>query len=271
MLSDILIAELADAGVESFEEEDGILNAYLRKNDFDKSVLDRLSADNAFIGTLTYSVEEIKSANWNNVWESNFEPVVIADKCVVYASFHRDLPDAACKILINPKMTFGTGHHETTHLCVEAIMSLNIEGKTFLDMGCGTGILGILAAVRGASSVTAIDNDPTAVENAVENAAINNVSDKTDIFEGNLLSIENRKFDIIVANINRNVLLDDMEGYVKSLNKNGILIISGFYREDIPVLTDRATSLGLSKNMESVRNKWAVVMYLRDSNAVNNE
>jgi ribosomal protein L11 methyltransferase len=138
-------------------------------------------------------------------------------------------------------------------------------------MGCGTGILGILAAVRGASSVTAIDNDPTAVENAVENAAVNNVSDKTDVFEGNLLSIENRKFDIIVANINRNVLLDDMEGYVKSLNKNGILIISGFYREDIPVLTDRATSLGLSKNMESVRNKWAVVIYLRDPNAVNNE
>lgn len=259
VLSEILIAELVDVGIESFEEKPGILNAYINKTDFDKSVVDKLLNESPFNGEIEYSVEEIKSENWNSVWESDFDTVVIPGKCVIYASFHNNLPEADYKILINPKMTFGTGHHETTYLCVETILNLDFEGKTVLDMGCGTGILGILAALKGASNVTAIDNDPVAVENTIENANLNNISGKMKIFEGNGLSTDNQKFDVIIANINRNVLLNDMDSYAKSLNENGILILSGFYKEDIPLLLDSARSLGLKKTNDSLRNKWALL------------
>jgi ribosomal protein L11 methyltransferase len=264
ILSEILVAELADAGVDAFDEEQGILNAYISKDNFDNAVFDALLNGNPFNGMLEYSVEEIKSENWNSVWETNFEPVVIADKCVVYASFHNDLPDAEYKILINPRMTFGTGHHETTYLCAETMLNTDFVGKTVLDMGCGTGILGILAAMKGASMVTAIDNDPTAVENTVENANLNSIADKMLICEGDVSAIAGQCFDIIIANINRNILMNDMYNYTNSLcNKNGILIISGFYNDDIPLLLNTAISLGLKKTNELLRNNWAVLAFVK--------
>jgi ribosomal protein L11 methyltransferase len=261
-LSDILVAELAEAGIESFDENpEGTLNAYIVKRDFNRAVFDKLFERHPFNGVLKYETEEIKSENWNNVWESNFEPVIIADKCAVYASFHKDLPETAHKILINPQMTFGTGHHETTYLCLEAILNRTINNKTVLDIGCGTGILGILAALKGAASVTAIDNDPVAAENAGENAALNKVDNKVKVIEGDVSAIQNRQFDLIVANINRNVLLNDMERYVKSLNKEGVLIISGFYKDDVPLLLNSATALGLEKVRESWRNGWTALEF----------
>jgi ribosomal protein L11 methyltransferase len=261
-LSDILVAELAEAGIESFDENpEGSLNAYIIKRDFNRAIFDKLFERHPFNGVLKYDIEEIKSENWNNVWESNFEPVIIADKCAVYASFHKDLPETVYKILINPQMTFGTGHHETTYLCLESILNRAINNKTVLDIGCGTGILGILAALKGAVSVTAIDNDPVAAENAGENVALNKVDDIVKVIEGDVSAIHNRQFDLIVANINRNVLLNDMEHYVKSLNKEGVLIISGFYKDDVPLLLNSATALGLEKVRESWRNSWTTLEF----------
>lgn len=257
-LSEILIAELAEADFESFDEAEGIINAYIQENNYNSQSVEEIFKQEIF-SLLKYSVTEIKAENWNSVWESNFEPVVIGEECIIYAAFHNNLPDAKYKIEINPKMTFGTGHHETTHLCSEAILNIDVKGKQVLDMGCGTGILGILAALKGASHITAIDNDLIAVENAVENAQLNNVDSIMEIFEGNGSSIEGKQFDVIIANINRNVLLNDMENYVKSLNKGGILILSGFYKEDIALLEETAASLGLVKNKEACKNRWAML------------
>ncbi|MDR0559038.1 MAG: 50S ribosomal protein L11 methyltransferase [Prevotellaceae bacterium] len=259
ILMDILIAELADAGIEAFDENDGKLNAYIRKEHFYKETFDKIFEKTPFSGIFSYSVEELMQENWNSVWESNFEPVTVDNKCVIYASFHNGLPETDYKILINPKMTFGTGHHDTTYLCVKAILDLDLNGKNVLDMGCGTGILGILSAMKGAANVTAIDNDPLAVENAVENAVLNGVELKMNIFKGEVNLLNNQKFDVIIANINRNVLLNDMEKYAASLLTDGLLIISGFFREDAELLLNVAKSLNLKKVKVSSRNGWTVI------------
>ncbi|MDR2423261.1 MAG: 50S ribosomal protein L11 methyltransferase [Prevotellaceae bacterium] len=261
VLREILTAELAEAGVEAFDENEGLLNAYIQKNAFDKTVFDGIFAGALFAGIFEYLPEEVKQENWNSLWESNFEPVVIGNKCVIYASFHSDLPEVDYKILINPKMTFGTGHHETTHLCVQAILDLNLQGKNVLDMGCGTGILAILAAMSGAAKVTAIDNDPTAAENAAENAELNGMLHKMNIYAGEANMLANKQFDLIIANINRNVLLNDMDKYVASLIPDGMLVVSGFYRNDMALLLETAQSSGLVQTGYNLRNGWAVMIF----------
>ena len=261
ILREILTAELAEAGAEAFDENGDFLNAYIPKNAFDKTVFDNIFAANTFAGAFEYSAEEVKQENWNSLWESNFEPVIIDSRCVVYASFHNDLPMVDYKILINPKMTFGTGHHETTHLCVQAILDLNLEGKNVLDMGCGTGILAILAAMRGAAKVTAIDNDPLAAENAAENAELNGMLHKMEICAGDANMLVGKRFDAIIANINRNVLLNDMEKYLACLVPDGMLVMSGFYRADMPLLLEAAQASGLVKTGDKLRNNWAAMIF----------
>ena len=256
-LREISIAELADVGVESFDEFEGGINVYMPEPVFDEAPIKDVFEGEIFAGKVSYTVERIKSENWNAVWESGYKPVIVDGKCIVYTSFHRDLPPAEYKILINPEMTFGTGHHETTHLCIEALLKLDLNDKTVLDMGCGTGVLAVLAAMKGATAVTAVDNDPTAAENAAENIKLNEVADKAVALVGDAKALSGKRFDIIVANINRNVLLSDTEIYADCLSKAGTLILSGFYKEDVPLILDEAESRKLSNSAESFRNGWA--------------
>jgi len=262
VLNEILVAELAEIGFESFEESGATIYAYIAKNAFNKSICDDVFKMEIFNNEIEYTLEEIKSENWNNIWESSFEPVLIGNRCLIYASFHKNIPDVEYKIEINPKMTFGTGHHETTYLCSEVLLDTDIKNKTVLDMGCGTGILGILACAMGAKTVTAIDNDPIAVENATENAMLNNA--EMNIYEGTATNISNT-FDIIIANINRNILLNDMATYVSKLNNGGTIIISGFYKDDIKLLTDAFCSSELVLCKQNTRNNWAMLKFSKIS------
>ncbi|MDR2466087.1 MAG: 50S ribosomal protein L11 methyltransferase [Prevotellaceae bacterium] len=264
-MRDFLATELAEAGAEAFDEDGDAFNAYVPCALFDAERFDAVFDSEPFRGIFSRSVERLPARNWNSVWESNFEPVIVAGRCVVYASFHKDVPKTEHSmehsILIDPRMTFGTGHHETTRLCIEAILDETIEGKTTLDMGCGTGVLGILAAKRGASSVTAIDNDPAAAENAAENAALNGVDSRFAALTGDASTIAGRKFDLVLANINRNVLLNDTEKYAETLREGGALIMSGFYAEDVPLLMEAAEASGLVKTGESALKGWTALKF----------
>ena len=257
---DILIAELAEAGAESFDEEANSLNAYFPKRDYSAENVERIFENNIFRG-LKYSVSIIEPQNWNAIWESNFHPVIIGDECVVYAPFHVNLPDTKYKILVSPEMTFGTGHHETTHLMLEAVLAGNLQSLAVLDMGCGTGILAILAAMKGASKVLAVDNDPTAVENTCKNAELNRLAGRITAVHGDESTLH-ECFDLILANINRNILLNSISLYSECLNVGGRLMISGFYRHDVPLLVQEARSVGLQVVKSSVRNEWAMIEFV---------
>lgn len=260
-MRDFLATELAEAGAEAFDEEGDTLNAYVPRDLFDEARFDAVFNSAPFSGIFSRSVENLPAKNWNSVWEANFEPVTVADRCVVHASFHKDVPEAEHKILIDPRMTFGTGHHETTRLCLEAILEEQFEGKTVLDMGCGTGVLGILAAKLGATSVTAIDNDQAAAENAAENARLNGVDDRVEVLAGDASAIAGRRFDFVLANINRNVLLNDVERYAETLSAGGVLTASGFYAEDVTLLVEVANAAGLVKTRESALRGWTALKF----------
>ncbi|MDR2563408.1 MAG: 50S ribosomal protein L11 methyltransferase [Prevotellaceae bacterium] len=257
--AEILVAELAEAGAESFDEEPNLLNAYFPEQNYQSEIVEKIFSNNIFSG-LKYSASIMKPQNWNEIWESNFHPVIVGNKCVIYAPFHSDLPEVEYKILISPEMTFGTGHHETTHLMLEALLGCELKSLSMLDMGCGTGILAILAIMKGATLALAVDNDVVAVENTRKNMELNKVADRTEVIHGDSSVLKNRSFDLIAANINRNVLLNDMSLYAKSLNKEGSLIISGFYKQDIPLLEQEAISVGLKSVKTRERNGWAMMV-----------
>lgn len=257
--AEILVAELAEAGAESFDEEPNLLNAYFPERNYQSETVENIFSNKIFDG-LKYSVSVIKQQNWNRLWESNFHPVIVDSKCVVYAPFHSDLPDAEYKILISPEMTFGTGHHETTHLMLEAMLGRELKSLSTLDMGCGTGILAILAAMKGAAQALAVDNDAVAVDNTRRNIELNKVADRIEVILGDSSILKNRSFDLIAANINRNVLLNDMSLYAQSLNQGGCLIISGFYKQDLPLLEQEAISVGLNPVETKLRNGWAMMI-----------
>lgn len=265
VMADILTAELSEIGCEAFDECPNGFNAYITQDQFDQSAVDAVIADYATDELkIDHRIEPIQSENWNAVWEANFEPVIIDYRCTIRAPFHQNLPPTEYTILIAPKMAFGTGHHETTYLASEALLNLDLQGRKVLDMGCGTGILAILAAMKGATEVLAIDNDPQATENAVENIGINKVDAAIKVVTGNASLLTDQHFDIIVANINRNILLNDMHAYAKCLVGGGILLLSGFYAEDCSLLEEEAASLGLTKKQETVRNRWAMLAFTKD-------
>ncbi|MBC8770194.1 50S ribosomal protein L11 methyltransferase [Arenibacter sp. BSSL-BM3] len=258
--SDILIAELGEVQFESFvEQEDGV-QAYIKKEDWNPNILDDLEILENPLFKIEYEYSEIEQENWNATWESNFNPIQVGDQCVVRAPFH-EKPKVDYDIIIEPKMSFGTGHHETTHMMLQHILDHDFNGKSVLDMGSGTGVLAILAAMKGAKDIDAIDIDNWCYLNAQENVERNNCG-HINVFEGTADLLVDQKYDIIIANINRNILLEDIPAYVKCLNKGGTMFLSGFYVQDIPQITERCMEVGLKfeKNLE--KNNWVAVKYV---------
>jgi len=258
--SDILIAELGELQFESFvETEDGV-QAYIKKEDWYPNILDNLQLLANPLFNIDFDYLEIEQENWNATWESNFNPIQVGDQCVVRAPFH-EAPTVDYDIVIEPKMSFGTGHHETTHMMLQHILEHDFTGKSVLDMGSGTGVLAILAAMKGAETIDAIDIDNWCYLNAKENIERNNCG-RISVYEGTADLLVDQKFDIIIANINRNILLEDIPAYVKCLNRDGIMFLSGFYVQDIPQITERCREVGLKfeKNLE--KNNWVAVKYV---------
>ncbi|MDA9089594.1 50S ribosomal protein L11 methyltransferase [Maribacter arcticus] len=258
--SDILIAELGEAGFESFVEEEDEVLAYIQKADWSLDILNDIQILTNKNFKIRYGYKEIEQENWNVTWEQNFQPIIVDDVCMIRAPFHEPI-GVEYDIVIEPKMSFGTGHHETTHMMLQHILKLNVKDKTVLDMGSGTGVLAILTAMRGATKIDAIDIDNWCFLNAQENV-IRNKMDFISVYEGDVALLKDKKYDIIIANINRNILLEDLPEYVKSLNKNGILLLSGFYTEDLDMITQKCVELELKfeKNLE--RNNWVAAKYV---------
>ena len=241
---EILAAYLAEYPFDSFDYEKGLFNAYVPTEDLEdcRAEVKSLLEEEGFID---YFFEEIEAQNWNAVWESNFDEVEVRGEVLIRAPFHKERPDyKGLEIIIQPKMSFGTGHHCTTQLMIESMLEGSPKGKRVLDMGSGTGVLAIVAAKLGAESVLAVEIDDMAEESVRENIALNGVADKIESICGDASAIEGRGFDLVLANINRNILLADMEAYDKTLTVGGRLVLSGFLAEDVDILVKKATSLG---------------------------
>jgi len=258
--AELIMARLGELGFESFSEtEDGLL-AYIPTSQFDPAILnnEELWPDGA---DPEYTWIAIPEQNWNEVWESNFEPVTIAGSCHIRAPFHPKPDQIEFELIIEPKMSFGTAHHETTALMIEYLLSEPLEGKRVLDMGCGTGVLAILACMRHAGEVYAIDNDAWAYENTLENIQRNNCQ-SISVYHGDAALLTGRMFDLVIANINRNILLNDMEIYRKSMPAGGVLLLSGFYESDLEAITGAAHKLGLQAAGFLTRNSWVAAKFI---------
>lgn len=263
---DLFTSLLGDAGCDSFMDGDdeNTLLCYIKKNIYDESVICDILQNHSYNVTIQYTTQQIEEQNWNAVWESNFTPVLIAEQCYVRAPFHAPRPDAKYEILIEPKMSFGTAHHETTSLMIEYLLEEPLDGKSVLDMGAGTGILAILAHKKGATPITAIDNDEWAYHNNIENNERNNTTDII-VKLGDALSIGDAQFEVIIANINRNILLNDMPYYTKSLKPNGTIFFSGFYEgHDLDAIKEKAQSLGLTFHSYKVKNRWVAAKFIQE-------
>ncbi len=259
--ADLLTSILADAGFESFvENENGTLSAFIQSPLFIPALTSRLSSDEFSDFLDSFHVEHIADQNWNSVWESQYEPVLIDNKCMVRAPFHPEPAGVEYDIVIMPKMSFGTAHHETTKQMIQYLLSLQVSGKSLLDMGSGTAVLAILARMKGAFPVTAIDNDEWAYNNALENVQSNNFAD-IEVLLGDSSSLAGKKFDIILANINRNILLNDIPAYCESLNAGGKLFMSGFYSEDLPLIEAKANEAGLKIMSSQKENNWTAACF----------
>lgn len=258
-LAEILVAELAEYPFESFVTEIDALKAYIPHERM-ADCYDRVEALLARYGVGEHHYIVIESQNWNALWESNFPPVEVDGVVAIRAPFHEPYPDYRFDIVITPKMSFGTGHHATTYLMSRTTASRDFTGKRVLDMGSGTGVLAIIAAKCGAEAVDAVDIDEWAYENCVENCAENGVGDKVAAYLGDVRQIHGKKYDAILANINRNILLGDMPHYVESLNEGGELIMSGILEGDISTIRSRAEGLGLTFVNSDLKDEWAVVV-----------
>ena len=258
-MAEILTAELAEFPFDSFATEPDTLKAYIPHERL-ADCHDRVEAMLAGYGISEHRYIAIETQNWNALWESNFPPVEVDGEVAIRAPFHAPYPDYPLEIVITPKMSFGTGHHATTHLMSRNTALRNFEGKSVLDMGSGTGVLAIIAAKRGAESVDAVDIDEWAYENCRENCAENGVSEKVCPILGDVRTIAGKRYDTILANINRNILLGDMPHYVESLNQGGELIMSGILESDIECIRTRAEGLGLTFKGHELKDGWAVVV-----------
>ncbi|MBR2031169.1 MAG: 50S ribosomal protein L11 methyltransferase [Alistipes sp.] len=258
---DILAAYIADFPFESFDYQDGIFGAYAPTSEVElyrQDIEEMLEGE----GFLDWRFEEIEQQNWNAVWESDFEEVEVDGRVLIRAPFHEPRADYnGLEIVIQPKMSFGTGHHATTRLMVEALLGMELQGKRVLDMGSGTGVLAIVSAKLGAESVLAVEIDNMAEESVRENIALNEVTDRVESVCGDVRAIEGREFDIVLANINRNILLADMAAYTATLAEGGILAISGFLEEDIAILAEKAKMLGYKQIEHSKCDVWQILEF----------
>jgi len=223
--TEILIAELGYAGFESFVETKDGVSAYIQKQDWNENILEDIYVLSSNEFNISYSFEEIEQVNWNKEWEKNFDPITVDDTCCVRAPFH-EKPDVEFDIVIEPKMSFGTGHHETTHMMIQHLLKMDVAGKKTLDMGCGTGVLAILKAYEGESSL-----------------------------------LVGKSYDLIIANINRNILINDMEQYSTSLNKDGDILLSGFYIEDLELIKSTCAEFDLKYQFHFLKNKWVAAHF----------
>ncbi|WP_454952063.1 50S ribosomal protein L11 methyltransferase [Capnocytophaga granulosa] len=261
MGAEILMAELAEVGFDSFEDTPTGIKAYIPKDSWNEQILQDIYLLSNPEFTISYQITEIEQVNWNEEWEKNFSPIVVEDLCTVRANFH-PVPNTRYDIVITPKMSFGTGHHETTYMMLQQLLPLSLEGVKVLDMGCGTGILAIMAALRGARDITAIDIDPWCVENATENVQQNDCSFIT-IKEGDVSLIVGEQYNLILANINRNILLSDIPAYTQALLPQGLLLVSGFYEEDLPAIKEKCQEVGLTYLSHIERNRWVSAKFQR--------
>jgi ribosomal protein L11 methyltransferase len=258
-ISEILIAELGNVGFESFVETENGVTAYIQKTDWSAEILAYVFVLNSDEFSIEYNQNEVPQTNWNAEWEKNFEPIQVDDLVSIRAPFHEN-PNLKYDIVIEPKMSFGTGHHETTHMMVQHLLQLDLENKKVLDMGCGTGILAIFAEMKGAKPLDAIDIDNWCYENSVENVTRNNC-ENISVYEGDAALLVDKKYDVIIANINRNILLMDMKVYTNCLQEAGILLLSGFYEQDIPVIDAEVIKYGLKLEKFIQRNNWVALKY----------
>ena len=261
MGAEILMAELAEVGFDSFEDTPTGIKAYIPKDSWNEQILQDIYLLSNPEFTISYQITEIEQVNWNEEWEKNFSPIVVEDLCTVRANFH-PVPNTHYDIVITPKMSFGTGHHETTYMMLQQLLPLSLEGAKVLDMGCGTGILAIMAALRGAHDIIAIDIDPWCVENATENVQQNDCSFIT-IKEGDVSLIAGEQYNLILANINRNILLSDIPAYTQALLPQGLLLVSGFYEEDLPAIKEKCQEVGLTYLSHIERNRWVSAKFQR--------
>lgn len=260
--SDILITILSEMGFDGFvDSEEGFL-AYAPTHNFDERLVSKLLERYTHIFDITYTPKIIPRQNWNKVWEESFNPIDIDGECYIRAPFHEEKKHYNYQLIIEPKMSFGTGHHFTTQLMVKKMLGLILKNKTLLDIGCGTGVLAILASKMGANPITAVDIDEWSIENTVENNTRNDVQN-IHVEKGDVKAIQGKKFDIILANINKNVLIADIEKYTNSLNSKGQLIMSGFFETDMHSLKEEAKKCNLIYVHHTVDNTWALLHFTK--------
>jgi ribosomal protein L11 methyltransferase len=259
---DLLIGALGEIGFDTFEEIDLGFKAYIPVDDFNQELLDETLAAYREMFTFSYDITLIPQKNWNEVWESNFEPIQISDQVFVRATFHTPKPEFPYEIVIDPKMAFGTGHHQTTAMMMGLMLENDFAGQKVLDMGCGTGILAILAAKLGATDITAIDYDVVCYESTIENSALNNI-DNIKAICGSKEIIPNEQYDIILANINRNILIDQMARYAEVLKPGGEIYFSGFYESpDLDIITEEARKYNLKYIIHKKDKEWVAAKFI---------
>ncbi|WP_426671724.1 50S ribosomal protein L11 methyltransferase [Mucilaginibacter sp. McL0603] len=258
---DLLINELAEIGFDTFEEVEQGFKAYIPSDDFNQALLEEHLVPYHAMFDFIYEVNIIPQKNWNEVWESNFEPIQIRDKIYVRATFHPQKPEFPYEIVIDPKMAFGTGHHETTSMMMDLMLDADLKDKKMLDMGCGTGILAILASKLGAKDITAIDYDPVCYESTIENSTLNGINSIKALC-GSKEVIPEEKFDVILANINRNILIDQMERYGEVLKSGGEIYFSGFYENpDLNIIKQEAAKYGMKYISHQKTKEWVAARF----------
>ena len=259
--TEMLIAQLGYIGFESFVENENGVIAYIQKKEWNSDKVEDLYLLNSNEFDITFKYNEIEQTNWNKEWEKNFNPIQVNGQVSIRAPFHEN-PSLNFDIVIEPKMSFGTGHHETTHMMVQHLLALDLKNKKVLDMGCGTGILAIFAEMKGAQPTDAIDIDSWCYQNSLENVQRNGCKHIT-VLEGDSSLLKGKEYDVVIANINRNILLSDMKIYTDCLSEKGVLLLSGFYKEDISIIESEVIKHGLVLDKMIQKNNWVALKYMK--------